>query len=332
VFVDYAKIYVQAGNGGNGCVSFRREKYIPKGGPDGGDGGNGGNIIVLGESNLSTLQDIKYHKSYKAKNGSPGQGANKKGKNGKNIIIKVPIGTVIKKKDDDQVFFDITEHGQKEILAQGGFGGIGNARYASSSNRTPRYAKPGSAGENFELVFELKLFSDVGLVGMPNAGKSTLISKLSKAKPKIADYPFTTIVPNLGIVKYENYKSFVLADIPGLIKGAHLGKGLGHRFLRHLERTQVLVFLIESVDEEPEKTYRMLEHELREHLTDFTEKPKLIVFTKEDIIGEKPDVNIDDIKTISISSVTGAGLENFIDEVVKILENRHNEIDKIWET
>lgn len=330
MFVDYAKVYVKSGKGGDGAIAFRREKYIPKGGPAGGDGGDGGDVIIMGDTNLHTLQDIKYHKSYKAGNGINGQGSKKKGKDGHSIVIKVPVGTLIKEATTEEVLLDIVTEGQKEVIAHGGRGGFGNAKFATSTKQTPRYAKPGQPGEEKNLIFELKLFSDVGLVGMPNAGKSTLISKLSKVRPKIADYPFTTIIPNLGIVKYGNFRSFVMADIPGLIEGAHKGKGLGHRFLRHLERTKVLVYMIEAIDEDPSATYQMLENELLQHRADFENRPKIILFTKCDLVTEIPKIEVENAIFHHISSVTGEGLKELVDIIARILENRIEKVNK-WD-
>jgi len=322
---------VQSGKGGNGAVAFRREKFIPKGGPAGGDGGNGGDVVILGDTNLNTLQDIKYRKSYKADNGLNGQGSKKKGKDGKDIIIPVPVGTLIKKAETEEIIADIIQPDQRVIIAKGGNGGFGNAKFATPTDQAPRYAKAGQPGEKLHLVMELKLFSDVGLVGMPNAGKSTLISKLSHVKPKIADYPFTTIVPNLGIVKYGNFRSFVMADVPGLIEGAHHGKGLGHRFLRHLERTRVLVFMVESIDENPLETYEMLKNELFQHREDFKNRPKILLITKTDLVQEIPELTIDDAEIHAISSVTGGGIKEFIDKIVRILENNLKTKNK-WDT
>lgn len=319
MFVDYAKIFVQSGNGGKGCVAFRREKFVPKGGPSGGDGGWGGDVIAKVDYNLNTLQDIKYHKSYKAKNGDPGQGGLKSGSNADPVIILVPKGTVIRCEDTNETLADLTEDNQEAIIAKGGKGGRGNAHFATPTKQTPRYADPGMPGESRNLIFELKLLSDIGLVGLPNAGKSTLISKITAARPKIADYPFTTLIPNLGIVKFGNYKSFLLADIPGLIEGAHEGKGLGFRFLRHLERTRILAFLIESTDPEPEKTYHTLNAELTQYLSGFENKPRFIVVTKCDLVQPVPVISIDNLPVITISAVTGEGLEKFIQQAVSML-------------
>ncbi|MBN2780374.1 MAG: GTPase ObgE, partial [Candidatus Marinimicrobia bacterium] len=249
-FIDQTSIAIAAGNGGNGCVSFHREKFVPKGGPDGGDGGHGGNVIFQASVQLHTLQDIRYNRTYKAGNGRPGEGNNCSGKKGEDIVIKVPVGTLIRERDEDRVMVDMIEDGQTFTAAKGGNGGWGNQHFATSTNKTPRFAKPGQPGETHEVELELKILADVGLVGFPNAGKSTLLSTISAAHPKIADYPFTTLVPNLGIVRYGDYGSFVMADIPGLIEGAHLGKGLGDQFLRHIERSKVLLFMIDVNEED----------------------------------------------------------------------------------
>ncbi len=246
MFIDYAKILCRSGNGGNGCVSFRREKFVPKGGPDGGDGGKGGDVVFTVDDQLHTLQDIRYKQSYIADNGEPGLSSKKSGADGKNILIPVPPGTVIKKEKSDSVLADLTQEGDIYTACKGGKGGKGNVHFKSSTQQTPRFAQDGQNGEEFTFEIELKILGDVGLVGFPNAGKSTLLAALTTAKPKIADYPFTTLEPNLGIVKYGEYQSFVVADIPGLIEGAAEGKGLGHKFLKHVERTRVLLILIED--------------------------------------------------------------------------------------
>ena len=326
MFVDYARIYIKSGKGGDGCVAFRREAHVPKGGPSGGNGGKGGDVIIKADPNLWTLQDIKYHKSYKAKNGRMGQGSRKTGEDGDSVFIPVPLGTVIKNEETGKVLVDITSEGQSAVVAKGGSGGFGNAKFVSSTNRAPRYAKPGYPSEQKNLIFELKLLSDVGLVGLPNAGKSTLISKLTAARPKIADYPFTTLVPNLGIVKYGDFHSFVMADIPGLIEGAHQGKGLGHRFLRHIERTKILTFLIESTDPEPLQTYELLKNELQAHYDKLMLRPKIILITKNDLMQEAPLLDVEDADVISISSVTGRGLETFLQKIIKILDEEGREI------
>ena len=249
MFIDHTQIDISAGNGGAGAVSFRREKFIPKGGPDGGDGGRGGHVIFIVDTNLHTLQDIRYKRRYKAENGHGGRGSNKTGKNGKDVIILVPAGSIIRKKGSDKVIVDLTVEGQKHIICNGGQGGKGNARFKTATKQAPRKAQPGIEGETGIFEIELKILADVGLVGLPNAGKSTLLASISSARPKIAAYPVTTLKPNLGIFKYGEYDSFVMADIPGIIEGASDGKGLGHYFLRHIERTKVLAFIIDSNSE-----------------------------------------------------------------------------------
>lgn len=321
MFVDWTRVRVRSGDGGNGCVAFRREKHVPKGGPSGGDGGRGGDIFFQVDSNLFTLQDIKYHKSYRAPNGGPGQGSRKTGQDGQSVVIKVPPGTVVIDEVTKQVIADLTEPSSRILIAAGGKGGKGNAGFASPTNRTPRYSQAGQKGTERHLILELKVMSDVGLVGFPNAGKSTLISKVSAATPKIADYPFTTLTPHLGIVKYDNYRSFVMADIPGLIEGAYKGKGLGHRFLRHLERTKILIFLIEIVSDDIIGQYRTLRTELEQHSPAFKQKPRLLVLSKADLTENIPDIVIDGVETSVISAVTGSGLDNLIRQIVQRLEN-----------
>ena len=318
-FIDTATISVEGGRGGNGCISFRREKYVPKGGPNGGNGGDGGNVIIKADRNLSTLLDFRYKRHYKAKRGEHGKGSNKHGKRGKNVYLRVPVGTVIREEKTSQLLADFTEHDQEIVVAKGGRGGKGNAEFATPTNRTPRHAEPGGEGEERSIIFELKLLADVGLVGLPNAGKSTLISRISAAKPKIADYPFTTLIPNLGIVTVGEFKTLTVADIPGLISGAHQGKGLGIQFLRHIERTTVLAFLIEATDEKPHETFETLVNELRQFNTAILEKSKILVFTKSDIIDGDHKKKLasfsisGDIPTIVISAVTGDGISDFIE-------------------
>jgi len=287
MFIDYAVIEVTAGKGGNGAVTFRREKYVPKGGPSGGNGGNGGNIIIEAHHNLNTLLDFRYKKQYKAKNGEVGGSSLKDGKNGNDIIIKVPQGTVIKDFESKKILFDLDKDGKTIALAKGGKGGKGNSNFATSTNQTPRYAEPGKPGENKKVILELKLIADIGLVGFPNSGKSTLISTISAARPKIADYPFTTLEPVLGIVKYGEYESFTVADIPGIIEGAHKGKGLGHQFLRHIERTKVILFLIEITSEDYKRDYEILCNELKSYSSKLLQKTILISFSKADLVDEK---------------------------------------------
>ncbi len=288
-FIDYVKIFIKAGDGGRGCISFRREKYVPKGGPDGGDGGKGGDVIIKASSELHTLIDQKYQKTYKAQRGEHGKGSNRKGKDGEDLIIKVPLGTVVKDGDTGEILADLDEEGKEFIAAKGGKGGLGNAHFATPTNQAPRFAQPGEKGEEKTLILELKLLADVGLIGLPNAGKSTLISVVSSAKPKIADYPFTTLEPVLGVVKYGDSKSFVMADIPGLIEGAHKGAGLGHQFLRHIERTSLLLHLVDISDHhqsDPVQDFEKIQRELSLYNPALTKKPLAVVGTKIDLAKE----------------------------------------------
>lgn len=317
MFLDYAKIYVKAGQGGSGCVSFRREKFVPKGGPSGGDGGRGGSIILKVDPNLRTLIDYKYHSRYNAKRGQHGKGSNQHGRKGEDIVLKVPPGTVVKDAETDQVLADLTEAGQEFVAARGGRGGRGNARFATPTHRSPREWEVGEPGEERSIILELKLIADVGLVGKPNAGKSTLLASISAARPKIADYPFTTLQPNLGIVKHQAMSSFVAADIPGLIEGAHEGKGLGLQFLRHIERTNVIAYLIDPTDpeeEDPLKTFQTLHSELREYSPVLVEKPALVVFSKKDIWSDDDLLSNYESKfpypLLAISAVSGEGLDD----------------------
>mgnify|MGYP000147341959 FL=1 len=322
MFVDYAKIKIIAGKGGNGCVSFRREKYIPKGGPDGGNGGRGGSIIFKVDPQLHTLQDVKYHKQYHAENGRDGSGARKTGRDRKDIIILVPPGTIFKFKGEKQTIADLVETGEEFISANGGQGGRGNSEFATSTHQTPTKAEPGRRGEEFTYEIELKVLADVGLVGLPNAGKSTLLSKLSSAHPKIADYPFTTLHPHLGIVKYSNYQSFVMADIPGLIEGASKGKGLGIQFLKHIERTSILALLIECTDENPASTLETLLKEMAAFSSEMMNKPRLVVMSKQDIFQndhEELPTELSGEKVLSISSITGEGLDILMAELAEMM-------------
>jgi GTPase len=310
VFIDSAKISVKAGDGGDGVIAFRREKYVPKGGPAGGDGGNGGDIYLLADRNLATLLDFRYLRHYKAKPGDRGQTSNKTGRSGDDITIKVPCGTLIKDAATGKVLADLIHHNDKVLIAKGGRGGRGNQHFATSTDRAPRHSEPGTPGEEKELQLELKLLADIGLVGFPNAGKSTLISVISAAKPKIADYPFTTLEPNLGIVPFKEYKTFVVADIPGIIEGASDGKGLGLKFLKHIERTKALAILLPSTSTDLKADYKTLLTELKEYSPALAEKPKLAVISKMDAAPEKFKVpKIRGVKTLAISSVTGDGLD-----------------------
>ncbi len=329
MFVDEATFFVKAGDGGHGCVSFRREKYIPKGGPDGGDGGHGGDVILYAEKNLASLTNISNVREFKAKNGEPGKGRNKTGNNAQNLIIKVPIGTTCKNLDTDTFICDLSTPGETFIIAKGGIGGKGNAFFKSSTNQSPRFAQPGEEGESFHAKLELKLIADAGLVGFPNAGKSTLLSRLSRAHPKIADYPFTTLYPNLGVVNLDDLRQFVLADIPGLIEGAHTGAGLGIRFLKHIERTGMLIFVIDIYDEDYLNTYSTLLKELESFSVALFEKPRVIALNKCDLYSqeetEKKYNNFikkidENIQVFKISGVSGFGIKELKEYIYKIVK------------
>lgn len=327
MFIDYAEIEVKAGDGGNGAVAFRREKYVPKGGPSGGNGGDGGNVYVIADSNLSTLLDFRYKRKYQAGKGQPGGSALKDGKNGDDVVIKVPVGTVIKDAETNKVLFDLTEDGQKVLIAKGGKGGKGNSNFATPTRRTPRFAEPGKPGEERRIILELKLIADVGLVGFPNAGKSTLISAISAARPKIADYPFTTLEPVLGIVKYKDFRSFTVADIPGIIEGAHKGKGLGLKFLRHIERTKILLFLIDITSDDYQRDFKILHDELKKYSRKLVEKKILVSLSKADLVTESEIKKLEKVKLkgikdplIIFSSVSGYGLNELLDRLWEALQ------------
>ncbi|MEM4658709.1 MAG: GTPase ObgE, partial [Candidatus Methanosuratincola sp.] len=329
-FIDEAKIYVKAGRGGNGCVSFRRERFVPRGGPDGGDGGKGGDIVIEARSNMTSLLDFRYKQHYRAKSGEHGRGKKQHGKGAPPLIIPVPVGTVIKDAATGKVIADLTRHGQRVTVARGGKGGKGNARFATPTNQAPRYAERGEDGEEKTLHLELKLLADVGIVGFPNAGKSTLISRISAATPKIADYPFTTLVPNLGVVRYGDGKTFVVADIPGLIKGAHEGAGLGIAFLKHIERTRVLIHLLDLspyTGRDPIEDYKTMNEELAAYDADLPKKPQVVAANKidlkeaqENLSRVKEYFHKKGIEVIPISSLTGEGLERLVQETAALLE------------
>ena len=317
MFVDYTKVELSAGKGGTGCVSFRREKYIPNGGPDGGNGGRGGNIVAMADNNLHTLQDIRYSKIYRAKSGSPGSSSMKTGKDGEDIFIRVPLGTVIRNIESGDVAGELIEDTDEIIICKGGIGGKGNVNYKSSTHQTPRYAQSGKEGESGQFEFELKILADVGLVGFPNAGKSTLLSVLSKAKPKIADYPFTTLEPHLGIVKTGEYQSFLMADIPGLIEGASKGKGLGHQFLRHIERNRLLLFLIDGNEPQPALMFEALKNELMSYNKALLLKPVILIRTKGDTYDFVDEIEWEGIPEffMEISAVAQKGLTKLVKEI-----------------
>lgn len=327
MIIDYAKIYVKAGNGGEGAVAFRREKFVPKGGPSGGNGGNGGSIIFVADSNLSTLLDFKYKRKIVAEDGTNGAKSLKDGKSAKDIIIKVPPGTVVKNAESEEIILDLNKVGEEVVFLKGGIGGKGNSNFATSTHQTPRFAQPGRPGKEMDIILELKLIADIGLVGFPNAGKSTFISVVSAARPKIADYPFTTLEPNLGIVKYKDYKSFVIADIPGIIKGAHQGKGLGYKFLKHIERTKILLLLIDSTVEDPQEEYEILIEELSKFSELLKEKTKVVAFTKSDLLSEEDKKKLSQLKiknynnkNFVISAVAQDGMTNIIDYLWNFLK------------
>ena len=331
-FVDEVKIHVKAGDGGRGCLSFRREKFIPMGGPDGGDGGHGGDVYLRVESNLTTLLDFRYRVHYKAERGAHGMGKNRHGKNGAPLVIQVPPGTLVYDEETGELLADLTKPDQDVLLLKGGMGGRGNARFATSTNRAPRHVQPGTPGEERWLRLELKLLADVGLVGLPNAGKSTLISAASAARPKIADYPFTTLVPNLGVVRYGGYKTFVMADIPGLIEGASEGHGLGTRFLKHVERTDLFLHLVDlsSMQEgDPLDNFETINRELERHNPQLLEKTQIVVLTKTDIteVRERiesvlPFFEGRGYRVFPISAVTGDGVPELVAAVGGVLETR----------
>lgn len=322
-FIDYVKFNAKSGNGGAGSVHLRREKHVPKGGPDGGDGGRGGNIILRGSSQLWTLLHLKYKKHVSAENGGNGGGSHSSGADGKDIILEVPIGTVAKDAETGERVLEILEDGEEKILLKGGIGGQGNAHYKTPTNQTPRYAQPGMEGLESWIILELKILADVGLVGFPNAGKSTLLSAVSAAKPEIADYPFTTLVPNLGVVEYRDYKSFVMADIPGIIEGAAEGKGLGNRFLRHIERNSILLFLIPADASDIKKEFNILIGELEKHNPEMLDKDRLLAVSKSDLLDEElmdeMKEELPEIDFTFISSITGLGVQELKDKIWKLL-------------
>ncbi len=327
-FADYAKIYVTAGNGGSGMAHFRREKYVPRGGPDGGDGGKGGDVVLRGNPQLNTLLDLRYRKFIKAKHGKHGGSARKTGKDGEPEILEVPLGTVVYDAETKERLGEITDAGEEVIIAHGGKGGLGNWHFRSATNQTPQHYQEGEEGEERVVELELKLIADIGLVGFPNAGKSTLLSALSEARPKIADYPFTTLEPNLGVVTFSDYRSFVMADIPGIIEDAHEGKGLGLQFLRHIERNKLLLFMV-AADTDIQAEYDALLHELREYRADLLDKPRLLAITKMDLVPgykfEEPVVFDDNVEVIEISSATGHNIDQLKEKIWEKLQGFEEE-------
>lgn len=327
-FIDESKVYLKAGTGGNGCCSFRREKYVPKGGPDGGDGGKGGDIIIKASPHVHTLLDQRYHPHYKSERGWHGQGKNCTGKSGSGMVIQVPVGTLVKDALTGEIIADLVEEGQSVIVARGGIGGRGNARFATSVRQAPRYCEPGTPGEEKDYILELKLLADVGLVGFPNAGKSTLISRVSSARPKIADYPFTTLVPNLGMVGWKD-ADFVMADIPGIIEGAHTGVGLGLRFLRHIERTRIIVYVIDMSEQtlrDPKEEFMVLRGELESYSKRLLDLKQLVVFNKCDLFDARQRakeavafITGEGYPCFTASALTGEGISDLLDEIIKDL-------------
>jgi GTP-binding protein len=335
MFCDETKIKVIAGKGGDGCASFRREKYIPKGGPDGGDGGRGGNVILKSNENINTLFEINSKKLYKATSGENGKGSNKTGKTGEDLTLEVPVGTVIWNENKSKIIADLNKNNQEFILAKGGKGGLGNQHFATSINQTPTFAENGEPGQEKEVTLELKLVADVGLVGMPSVGKSTLISHVSNARPKIAAYEFTTLIPNLGVVDMQRFggsktNSFVIADMPGLIEGASMGKGLGHKFLKHIARTSVIIHIIDPLRENPAETFEKIQNELKTFDKSLIKKPLIVAINKIDAVTEKdlekieltirPKLPKKSVKIFRISAVTGTGLKELLFESLKIVE------------
>ncbi|RIV35739.1 GTPase ObgE [Flagellimonas lutimaris] len=326
-FVDYVKVHISSGNGGKGSAHLRREKYVAKGGPDGGDGGRGGHVIVKGNKNLWTLVHFKFKKHFKAGHGEHGSKSRSTGADGEDVYMEVPLGTVIRDTETNEILFEITEDGEEKIVLEGGMGGLGNWHFKSSTNQTPRYAQPGIKGQEGHLTLELKVLADVGLVGFPNAGKSTLLSVMTSAKPKIANYEFTTLKPNLGIVEYRDFQSFVMADIPGIIEGAAEGKGLGHYFLRHIERNATLVFLIPADSKDISQEYQILLDELRRYNPELLDKARLVAISKCDMLDQELIEEMDadmkedfkDVPYTFISSVSGLGIQQLKDRLWQLL-------------
>lgn len=337
IFVDHVNLYLRSGHGGAGCVSFRREKFVPKGGPDGGDGGRGGDVIFEARANMSTLMDLKYKKKYLADNGRPGEGSQMHGKDGKNIMIRVPCGTTIYRADTREVLADLVRDKQRYKVCKGGKGGLGNMHFATSVNQAPRYAQKGLPGEEINVEVELKLLADVGIIGYPNVGKSSLLSCITASKPKIANYPFTTLVPNLGVVSYRGQRNFVVADVPGIIRGAHDGVGLGIQFLRHIERTKLLVHVIDVIsfeeDRSPQKDFQVINDELRNYQIDLTALPQIIVLNKIDLVAEEDREKLNDLaayfrQTGQLVFLVSAGTREGLDPLVGALAEYLDKLDQ----
>ncbi len=325
-FIDEAKFFVKAGDGGNGCVSFHREKFVPRGGPNGGDGGRGGSVVIRATNSLNSLIDFRYRSHFKGERGGHGKGKDMHGRSGKDCFVDVPVGSVIKNNESGEIIADLSTAGESIVIAKGGAGGLGNPHFASGTNRTPRVATNGELGEEFWLKIELKLIADVGLVGLPNAGKSTLLSKLSAANPKIASYPFTTLEPQLGVLQHKFYKPCIIADIPGLVEGAHNGVGLGHKFLRHIERTSMLLHVIDAADENIKENFAIIANELLLYREDLADRIQILVLNKRDLIEEAELEELAHFyqqmgqKVITVSGMTGEGIDALKELVVETLE------------
>ncbi len=336
-FVDEAKFFVKAGDGGNGIISFRREKFVPKGGPDGGDGGRGGSVIIEASTRLQSLIDFRYRSHFLAKNGSSGKGKKMHGRKGDDCTLTVPVGSIIKDAETGQVLVDLVKEHDRIVVAKGGKGGAGNVHYASATNRAPRKAGKGQPGEEFWLLIELKLLADVGLIGLPNAGKSTLLSKLSAANPKVADYPFTTLEPQLGVLQFEYVGQCIIADIPGLIEGAHAGAGLGHKFLRHIERTRILLHVIDGsgLEADPLEQFRVLEKELQLYNEELMGRHRLVLLNKIDLFDSDEELQelvdrfaLEGVQVLPISAETGAGLDDLKNKLEDLLDIEQQEKDE----
>lgn len=333
-FIDQAKFYVKGGDGGNGCVSFRREKYVPKGGPNGGDGGRGGSVIIRATAAQQSLIDFKYRSHFKAQRGGHGQGKDKHGAKGADLVVEVPMGSVIKDAESEETIIDLTDEGQEYVAARGGKGGLGNPHFASGSNRTPRLATDGKLGEERWLRIELKLIADIGLVGLPNAGKSSLLAKLSAANPKIADYPFTTLEPQLGVLRDKFSDAYIIADIPGLIEDAHKGVGLGHEFLKHIERTSIILHVVDISDDEHRYNHRVIDRELRQYRESLSDRIKITVLNKIDLVDPEMVLEIaaeyrgDGLELIYISALTGEGLAKLRARLITMMEEINQASDE----